>query len=246
MRRVRHRGGDNHSVKWSRGNRPRGTEPGAVEQGTGASQADARPLVTRRVCPRGASGVGRRVAQGYQRARPRVFRGDSGATCLTHGDPEAGRCEDAPEPPTTRAQDGNAAYDLRGSHSGRSQCRRSRATRSRSAITGGRRIRQPGVSRGVCSGMLSGALRVMQGTTLATQVACGHAPRHTGKPGLGALVPCSSAARQPVPTCATSLRAGRRGAQGTATPFREVATLSPRRRVQGWGAMQFALARSLP
>ena len=101
------------------------------------------------------------------------------------------------------------------------------------------------VSRGVCSGMLSGALRVMQGTTLATQVACGHAPRHTGKPGLGALVPCSSAARQPVPTCATSLRAGRRGAQGTATPFREVATLSPRRRVKGWGAMQFALARSL-
>ena len=93
--------------------------------------------------------------------------------------------------------------------------------------------------------MLSGALRVMQGTTLATQVACGHAPRHTGKPGLGALVPCSSAARQPVPTCATSLRAGRRGAQGTATPFREVATLSPRRRVKGWGAMQFALARSL-
>ena len=101
------------------------------------------------------------------------------------------------------------------------------------------------MSRGVCSGMLSGALRVMQGTMLATQVACGHAPRHTGKPELGALVPCSSAARQPVPTCATSLRAGRRGAQGTATPFREVATLSPRRRVKGWGAMQFALARSL-
>ena len=210
MRRVRHRGGDNHSVKWSRGNRPRGTEPGAVEQGTGASQADARPLVTRRVCPRGASGVGRRVPQGYQRARPRVFRGDSGATCLTHGDPEAGRCEDAPEPPTTRAQDGNAAYDLRGSHSGRSQCRRSRATRSRSAIIGGRRIRQPRVSRGVRRTQRSaqGICRVRRSVT---QAARSRAPRHTGKPGLDALVLCSSAARQPVPTCATSLCAVEEG-----------------------------------
>mmetsp|Transcript_1644 Transcript_1644/g.4157 ORF Transcript_1644/g.4157 Transcript_1644/m.4157 type:complete len:283 (-) Transcript_1644:235-1083(-) len=133
---------------------------------------------------------------------------------------------------------GNAAHDRRGSHSGRSQCCWSRATRSRrsnpgsSLTSGGQGSRaRAGVHLCVHSACLRSGLRATQGAAVATQT-----DRRTGTAGLGALDSCSSVARQRVPECAAVACGADKGAQGTATPPREGATRTPRRRVKRWGA----------
>ena len=162
-----------------------------------------------------------------------MLRGGWLAACLTHGIPDAACCEETPEPLDTRVQvatplttpEGVTGGGHNSSGDGLHAAEDPTPVRARrQAVKGQGPVRRVGL-HGWLSGPRSG-LRATPGAAPAT-----HHGLRAGTGGLGALDPCSSAARQRVPVCAAVAHGDAdKGAQGTATPFREVAERIPSRR----------------